>query len=150
MPSSSSRNIEHITDIHAPIEKVWEALIDIGNWKWNRWTRLHADRAEEGVKGKLLASFEGNDEWESFSFTFGTVEENSMTWTGSVGPSGCLFNGHHTMKLEEIEGDTRLIHTEKFSGILPRLGLGLPYDKLDRNYLLMNEALKKFVENGVM
>lgn len=94
-----------------------------------------------------MASFEGDDDWESYSFTFGEVGDNSMTWVGSIGPCGSLFHGHHTMRLEEIEGDTRLIHTEKFSGILPRFGLGLPYNKLDRNYLLMNKALKKFVED---
>jgi hypothetical protein len=33
-----------------------------------------------------------------------------------------------------------------FSGLLPILGIGLPYKKLDRNYLLMNEALKAHVE----
>ena len=43
-------------------------------------------------------------------------------------------------------GLTRLIHTEIFGGLLPALGVGLPYNILDRNYLLMNESLKKFVE----
>lgn len=146
--------IEHITEIHIPIEEVWGALIDIEDRSWNKWTRFEADKAEEGIKGKLLASVEGNDEWEYFDFVFGEIDpKNSLSWYGSVGPFGCLFYGYHTMRSETIEREdgsstshTRLIHTENFSGILPRLGLGLQYDKLDRNYLLINEALKTFVE----
>mmetsp|Transcript_22638 Transcript_22638/g.31606 ORF Transcript_22638/g.31606 Transcript_22638/m.31606 type:complete len:158 (+) Transcript_22638:855-1328(+) len=147
--------IEHITEIQAPIEKVWGVLVDIQDWKWNKWTRLKAEKAEEGVQGKLEYSVDGNEKWETADFTFGGVDNYSLTWFGSLGPTGCLFHGYHTMKLEPIKntGDftspqTKLIHTENFSGILPRLSLGLPYDKLDRNYLLINEALKKFVEEG--
>jgi hypothetical protein len=41
---------------------------------------------------------------------------------------------------------TKIEHKEVFSGLLPILGIGLPYKKLDRNYLLMNKALKAHVE----
>mmetsp|Transcript_20503 Transcript_20503/g.24647 ORF Transcript_20503/g.24647 Transcript_20503/m.24647 type:complete len:155 (+) Transcript_20503:140-604(+) len=144
--------IEHITEINAPIEKVWGTLRNIQDWKWNKWTRLQAEKAEEGIQGKLVYSVEGNEKWETADFTFGEVDNYSITWFGSVGPSGCLFYGYHTMKLEPMNNSaspqTKLIHTENFSGLLPRLWLGLPYDKLDRNYLLMNEALKKFAEEG--
>ena len=55
------------------------------------------------------------------------------------------------MKLEILsENQTRLIHSEKFGGLLPALGLGLPYETLDKNYLLMNENLKKFVVTKFM
>lgn len=150
--------IEHTTVINCPIEQVWNALIDTDDWKWNKWTRLEAELApEKGLRGKLHASYEGNDEWKTFNFTFGEVDHRnkSLSWYGSVGPRGYLFHGYHTIKLEVIDKEqdsktfshyTRLVHTETFKGILPRLGLGLPYDKLQRNYLLMNEALKKFVE----
>lgn len=51
------------------------------------------------------------------------------------------------MQLEKLsEGTTRLTHKEKFSGLLPLLGVGLPYKKLDSNYLKMNLALKEHVE----
>merc|ERR1712226_436712 len=99
--------------------------------------------------GKLKASYEGDDQWQTFDFTFGEVDHtaHSMNWFGKVG-GGWLFSGDHTMSLEVIEEGkkTRLIHTEKFGGILPALGLGLPYKTLNRNYLLMNNSLKEFVE----
>ncbi len=157
MSPSPNTKIEHITTINAPIEEVWEKLIDIQTWKtWNKWTLLNADGAVTGTNGKLMASFDGNDEWKSFDFTFGEVDSQTHTlcWFGSVGPRGCLFHGYHTMKLEEIKckndgpSATRLIHTEKFHGILPRFGMGLPYQKLNRNYQLMNEALKTSIETA--
>ncbi|GFH55166.1 hypothetical protein CTEN210_11642 [Chaetoceros tenuissimus] len=155
MPSSNPNSyIEHITDIEAPIDVVWKVLFDVNDWEWNKWTRLEANSIPaEGVKGNLNASYDGNDEWETFDFNFGEVSSKDyiLQWLGSVGPSGCLFSGVHTMELEVIsEHKTRLIHSEKFGGLLPALGLGLPYETLDRNYLLMNESLKKFVETKVI
>jgi hypothetical protein len=142
-------NISHTTDIDAPIDAVWKALIDINDWEWNKWTKLVAKEAVTGSCGTLKASYEGDDTWETFDFQFGEVSEEKhlLTWTGSVGPSGCLFTGHHTMQLEVIDSNkTRLIHEDRFGGLLPLFGMGLPYKTLDRNYLFMNEELKKYVE----
>jgi len=80
-----------------------------------------------------------------------------LTWKGQVGPGGFLFSGHHTMRLEDVPVDgkkgqgkrkskTKLIHEETFGGLLPMLGCGLPFAILNRNYRLMNEALKEHVE----
>mmetsp|Transcript_7714 Transcript_7714/g.16724 ORF Transcript_7714/g.16724 Transcript_7714/m.16724 type:complete len:161 (-) Transcript_7714:178-660(-) len=156
----SRYNISHETIINAPVTKVWKELIAIDDWSWNRWTKLKSSTPpKEGIQGKLLASYDGNDVWKEFDFTFGKVSESDylLTWKGSVGLGGCLFSGYHTMRLEEVVGEegvesetsnttTRLIHREEFGGLLAKLGLGLPYKTLDRNYLLMNEALKECVE----
>mmetsp|Transcript_2726 Transcript_2726/g.4049 ORF Transcript_2726/g.4049 Transcript_2726/m.4049 type:complete len:161 (+) Transcript_2726:66-548(+) len=156
MSAAPNKYIEHITEIDAPIEEVWSAIIDIKDWSWNKWTRLEADaEPAKGVKGKLLASFDGNDEWKTFDFEFGEIDPESrvFTWLGNVGPGGCLFHGYHTMRLEVIDKEevtastcTRLIHTETFRGVLPLFRMGLPFKKIDRNYLLMNENLKEFIE----
>ena len=127
-------------------------MIAIDDWEWNRWTKLKATAPVEGTKGKLMASYEGDDQWQTFDFVFGPVSESShlLTWMGSVGPSGCLFSGYHTMQLEALnEKQTKLIHKEKFGGLLPMVGLGLPFKTLARNYRLMNESLKKTVEKKV-
>ncbi|KAL7550277.1 hypothetical protein ACHAWF_013515 [Thalassiosira exigua] len=142
--------ISHETTIDAPVDEVWKELIAIDGWEWNRWTKLQAEAPKEGVRGKLLASYEGDEVWKEYDFRFGRVSESEhlLTWTGSVGPRGCLFSGCHTMRLEAIGDRTRLLHRERFGGLLPMLGLGLPYKTLDRNYLLMNESLKKFMEKS--
>ena len=141
--------ISHETMINAPADNIWKEIIAIDDWEWNKWTRLKAERPEEGIKGQLKASYDGNNNWKQFDFTFGPVDESQylLTWVGSIGPKGCIFYGYHTMQLEVVnDTETKLIHREEFGGLLPKLGLGLPYKKLDRNYLLMNEELKQCVE----
>lgn len=154
-PPSNPRpheTIQHITIIDAPIRTVWKALFDINDWScWNKWTVLEAGVPTAGLKGTLRACYEGDGkDWQTFPFEFAEVDSDRhvLAWRGSVGPfDGCLFNGYHTMRLEEVSPQqTRLIHEEVFGGLLPILRLGLPYSKLDRNYRLMNEALKKHVE----
>jgi hypothetical protein len=155
-PPALNERIEHITEIHAPIEKVWEALIDIDNWDWNKVFRLEADKVAAGLKGTLKVASEGKNgvEWESFECTFGDMmdpESYTLHWTGSVGVTGCLFRGNHIMKLEVIKkigcsSFTQLHHSEDFDGILPHLNLGYDYEQVNKNYLLVNEALKDFVE----
>uniref|UniRef100_A0A7S2EYC1 Coenzyme Q-binding protein COQ10 START domain-containing protein n=1 Tax=Trieres chinensis TaxID=1514140 RepID=A0A7S2EYC1_TRICV len=141
-------NIEHVTEIDAPIDDVWLVLININDWNWNAWTRLDAPSATTGVSGKLRASFDGDGTWTTYDFRFREVDNDKhlIEWGGSVA-GGMLFKGRHSMRLEEIKpGTTRLMHVEEFGGLLPAFGAGLPYRKLDRNYRLMNEALKAHVE----
>eukprot|EP00536_Pseudo-nitzschia_multiseries_P015462 jgi/Psemu1/312165/fgenesh1_kg.892_\ len=178
--TKSNRKIHHVTEINAPIEDVWKALVDVNNWSWNKWTRLEAGTPAVGLQGTLLACYEGDDNnWQTFQFEFAEVDPSNhvLAWQGSVGPLGgrLLFKGYHSMRLEEIEEPesntsdeyehkrhstskpsknkigstkrTRLVHTETFRGILPFFHLGLPYETLNRNYRLMNESLKKFVED---
>ena len=142
-------DIKHTTEINAPIEQAWDHLVDINNWDWNKWTRLEASEVKTGSKGKLRASINGDQKWETYDFEFGPVgrEDHILAWFGKVGPGGCLFQGYHTMELQKTgENTTRLIHKEVFGGLLPMLGLGLPYKKLNANYLKVNLAFKDYVE----
>lgn len=148
--SASRWNIYHETQINAPISQVWAAIYDIDNWEWNLWTKLEASEASTGTCGKLLASYEGDGNYEEFDFKFKEVNPDTytMNWYGSL-LFGLLFTGDHVMRLEEGSepNTTNLIHFENFTGLAPVLGEGLPYEKLDENYLLMNEALKEYAEN---
>jgi hypothetical protein len=157
----SRYSIRHETEIEAPIEFVWKALFDLDDWKhWNKWTllstRVPGTTPSEGVSGILKACYDGNDKnWQTFDLIFGEIlhgddERNKhcrlLTWRGSVA-GGCIFSGHHTMFLDRMSTThTKLIHAEVFGGVLPILGFGLPYKKLDQNYLLMNESFKAYVE----
>jgi hypothetical protein len=146
--SPSRWNIEHVSVIDAPIDKVWSELVKIDEWEWNKWTKLEAESATTGTAGKLKAAYDGDDRWETFDFNFGEVNKHThlLEWGGIVA-GGFLFKGRHHMRLEAVSpGVTKIEHKEVFSGLLPILGIGLPYKKLDRNYLLMNEALKAHVE----
>ena len=113
-------------------------FIKLKDWSWNkRWTRIDADKVESGTKAEMRASYEGNGKWQACDCEIDEV--------GSIRPIRCLFYGYHTMKLD-IEGDgeprSRLLHTEKFVGLLPTLKLGLPFHTLIRNYGLVEHGLK--------
>ncbi len=140
--------IETSLEIHADIEKIWAVLVDIDHWDWNLWTRLEASALKPGVKGTLRASYEGDGVWKAFPFSFGEIDatQHLLSWGGAVA-GGIIFSGRHHMRLERLsETRTRLEHNERFGGLAPMLGLGLPFKKLERNYRLMNEALKRKVE----
>ena len=148
--SPRRQNIEHITDINAPIQDVWDALVDLKSWEeWNRWTTLEASEARTGVQGKLHACYNGDGkDLRTFDFAFSEVDPNKskIVWSGRVA-GGFLFKGEHSINLQFVNNSTtKLVHKESFGGLLPALGLGLPYKTLDRNYLLMNKAMKKYVE----
>lgn len=75
------------------------------------------------------------------------VKKNAeFAWKGNVLFPG-LFDGEHFFRLEQAGQDqTRLIHGEKFSGILVPLLKGLLKDTAS-GFELMNKALKERVEN---
>jgi hypothetical protein len=116
------------------------------------------NKPQENFKGKLLACYKGDDQqWEVFDCVFGpvSVDDHLLTWMGSVGPRGCLLHSYHTMQLFAMDGDdnnnnnkTRLVHKEVFGGLLPALGVGLPYKQLNRNFLKMSVALKNHIESA--
>lgn len=153
--SKPNKQIKHVTDIKGNINNVWDALSDLNSWEWNKWTRLQVDSIRDGAKGTMRASFKGDDEWVEYDFVLEEVNPNTHTlsWSGSVA-GGCLFSGFHTMRLESVRLEdsedewVRLTHTEMFGGILPALWLGLDYNVLNENYLLMNKSLKRFIEEG--
>lgn len=79
------------------------------------------------------------------------MDDHLLTWMGIIGPGGCLFHAYHTMQLFPMDDDknkTPLVHKEAFIGLLPALGLGLPFKLLKENYLKMNLALKDHVESA--
>jgi hypothetical protein len=150
----SRHNITHITEIQAPIEFVWKTLFDLDDWKnWNKWTLISTKdpsvTPKQGVPGILKVCYEGDDQnWQTYDFVFGEIlhENHLLTWQGAVA-GGCLFSGHHTMRLEGTSpNETNLTHAEQFGGMLPMMGVGLPYKTMNRNYLLMNESFKAHVE----
>eukprot|EP00558_Chaetoceros_sp_UNC1202_P011722 CAMPEP_0197247620 /NCGR_PEP_ID=MMETSP1429-20130617/30074_1 /TAXON_ID=49237 /ORGANISM="Chaetoceros sp., Strain UNC1202" /LENGTH=149 /DNA_ID=CAMNT_0042708567 /DNA_START=32 /DNA_END=481 /DNA_ORIENTATION=- len=145
------RKIRTSIEIDAPVKEVWSVVSDIQSFdKWSKWTKFDNVPDEPvGETTTLLASFDGNDEWKAYDCVFNAIDGNTylLNWSGSV-PCG-LFHGNHTIQLKPIdENRTHVTHNEDFSGLLPALNLGMPYAKVERNYGLMNEALKKYIETS--
>jgi hypothetical protein len=135
-------------DIDAPIERVWELLLDLESWKeWSKWTVLEGLIPITGAHGTLAASFDGDDKWQRYPMYFIEVspEKYFLNWGGSVA-GGCLFKGdHHIQLTKNKDGITHLEHNEDMTGLLPALGVGMPYAKVAENYAKMNAAFKSYV-----
>ena len=138
-------------DIDANIDMVWDALMDYENWKlWSKWTHFEGipQNAQDGTKGTLVIAYDGDEKYERFSFVLKETSKSKyfMNWTGNIPPN--LFNGNHWIQLTETSpGKTHVEHSEDFSGILPYFRIGMPFDKVERNYGLINIGLKQYVEN---
>jgi len=146
------------TEIAAPIDRVWEALLDFDSWsEWSEWTVFEGveQPAQSGSTGTLVVHFDGKGSAEQrYPFSFKEIdgEQHLLNWHGSV-LGGYLFYGNHWMRLKEgpsTDGQpmTILEHGEDMMGLLPALGLAMPYAKVRRNYKLMNEELKSFIEGN--
>ena len=71
--------------------------------------------------------------------------KQEFEWLGS-GLMG-MFKGRHYFILEDLgNGQTKLIHGEKFSGLLSGLILKMIGDDTLKNFQKMNKALKEVVE----
>ena len=72
-------------------------------------------------------------------------DRHFLNWAGGV-PCGIFHGNHWIILTAESETRTRMEHNEDFTGLLPALNLGMPFAKVARNYVYINEAVKRVVE----
>jgi len=71
----------------------------------------------------------------------------SLAWLGSG--LGRMFKGNHYFQLTQLEdGTTKMLHGEKFSGLLSGLIMQMIGEESHANFELMNKAMKKRVEEA--
>ena len=70
------------------------------------------------------------------------VDRRELSWGGGI---RWLFWGNHSFILGPLaDGSTRLLHTEVFTGMVPRW---VPLHGIEEGYRGMNDALKRYLEN---
>lgn len=136
-------------EIDASITDVWAVVSDLGNWSsWSKWTWFEDVESRSGTTATLVVSFDGNEKLTRYAGTKIVAVDGEnffLNWRGTV-PCG-LFYGNHWIQLIKVTDNKTLVqHYEDFSGMLPALGIGMPYKKVERNYGLINNALKARVE----
>ncbi|WP_114751821.1 SRPBCC domain-containing protein [Pleomorphovibrio marinus] len=129
--------------INASPEKVWQVLTDFENQcKWNPFVRSITGDVKKGNTIKVVLGPQGSKPM-TFKPTVLAFEQNrEFRWLGHLFFSG-IFDGEHSYQLlENGDGSTTFIHSEKFKGIL----VGLMAKKLDTEikagFEEMNIALK--------
>lgn len=138
-------NCEHKTIVQAPIEFVWDTLIDTSRWNWNPCFRLSADSTQTGASGQVsIAVCRGR--WKIKDFTFDSVnrQDYKFSWTTDVG--ACKISNVVRLSSRGAKA-TLLCHFQRISGNSPTLRWVLPLKKMKTYPMCMNEALKNHVES---
>lgn len=128
------RTITTSIDIDATPADVWNTLTS-GDMEWNPFlASIHGDLEEES---RIAVRFRRG--LTIRPVVTEVVEERTLEWLGSIGIKG-IFDGRHRFEIHEIDGGSRLIQSETFTGFLvPIVGRLLRKTELD--FEAMNRAL---------
>ena len=132
--------------INAPKEKVWEVLTDFE--KYPQWNSFIIEVQGRAIAGSRLRNTMLNGESKMvFKPKMLKVEKyRYFDWLGSLFFKG-LFDGHHQFELEAISpNQTKLKHSENFSGILSGMILKKIGSDTRNSFVRMNQALKQVAE----
>jgi hypothetical protein len=134
-------------EINAPPSRVWNVLTDFAQFPdWNPFVRYIEGEPRKGERLRVTIAPPGGRQM-TFTPTILTADTTQeLRWLGRFLLPG-IFDGEHYFKLEALGADrSRLVHGERFSGVLaPFLRKSL--DKTTRpGFDAMNRALKERVE----
>lgn len=129
--------------IHASREKIWQVLTDFEQYP--QWNPFIVSIEGKPVKGtRLKNTLQNGDKQFQFKPVVTVAEPGkSFAWLGSLLVKG-IFDGHHSFELEDVgNGQVKLIHSEKFSGLLSGFILKKIGQDTRNNFVKMNTAIKK-------
>ncbi len=132
--------------INAPKERIWDILTDLENYRnWNPFVIESKGKVKVGEK--ITNTMKNGDKNMTFTPQILKVKENEyFEWLGSLWFKG-LFDGRHYFKLESLEvNKSKLIHGERFSGILSKIILKKIGKQTEDNFVKMNLSLKELAE----
>ncbi len=143
-----SKRLSAHVDIQAAPERVWDVLTDLSAYpEWNPFIVRAEGVVERGRRLTLTMQPVGGRAMTLRPRLVAVAIDRELRWRGKLGVPG-LMDAEHTFLLEPQAGGTRLIHQERFRGVL------VPFvaASLDRNtlpaFVAMNEALKSRAERA--
>ncbi|MCB9932063.1 MAG: SRPBCC domain-containing protein [Planctomycetes bacterium] len=129
--------------IHAAPQRVWDVLTDFD--RLGEWSPFFESIEGWPLQGeRLLVKFRKGP-----TFKPRVIEAEVprvLEWLGRLLIPG-LFDGRHRFELRAEGQDTRLLHTERFTGLLVPL-FGAALDKTAQDFAAFNAALKSRAEGG--
>jgi hypothetical protein len=134
-------------EIAAPPSAVWAVVADFPAYaEWNPFIVHVSGEVRVGATLDVTVSPPGGSEMRFRPTVLVADPGRELRWRGQLFFRG-LFDGEHFFQLTELPGGrTKLVHGENFTGILVRL-LGGALTKTARGFVLMNQALKRRVED---
>ena len=132
--------------INAPRRAVWDVLIDFDRYSdWNPFIVASEGRAVVG--SRLVNRMKQGNRTFTFRPNVTQAKEAAyLEWLGHLFIPG-LLDGRHYFRLQEAAPEvTKLIHGERFGGVLSGLILNRIADDTRDGYIAMNRALRERVE----
>ncbi|MCC3774214.1 SRPBCC domain-containing protein [Streptomyces sp. UNOB3_S3] len=136
------RSIETFVNIDAPLETVWDVIVDFDRYgEWNPFILEARGKAEAGRKLWLRMQRPAKPREEVHTPTVTVVEKNRhLQWSGVI-RHATVFRARHEFLLEETASGVRLRQREDFGGLTMPLAGGMVW-RIEEGFLLMNAALK--------
>jgi len=142
---------EVITDIEIPASPglVWSVLTDLDSYpQWNPViTKLKVKgNLRSGASGTLVIKIDAGKP-KVLSMNYHEVEPGkAFSWTGGV-LGDWFLRGLHYFRTEALpNGGTRLVHGERFQGLVFILMWPMLKNKVETSYNKMNQAVKNRCE----
>ena len=141
---------EIITDIEitgSPAQ-VWQALTDFQSYpRWNPSIRSIRGNAANGQKLKVFFQPRGSIVLKFWVVVISFVLEEELRWMGRlIFPA--LFSGEHYFLIQALAPNrSKLIHGERFFGLLSPIIRRLLAEPNKAAFIAMNKALKAYVES---
>lgn len=143
------KKIETDIVISAPMEKVWDILMDFDKWK--KWNPIVNDaRGVASLGSKIQVVMRGSEgrDGQKYTATIKTFEAPRLfRWRGTM-MHGALMTNDKVFELEPSEDGTRVYHAEEFSGLMVPLFWGKMKDFVPKALNSLNQALKKQAEKA--
>jgi hypothetical protein len=127
--------------LNASPEKVWEVLSTFSEYEnWNPFIRRISGSMEKGARLEVRIAPPGSKGMTFKPIVLEVEKAKAFRWKGTLGIPG-IFDGEHYFILEDMRnGQTRLLHGERFSGLLvPFINLSAT----EAGFKVMNESLSK-------
>ncbi|MBC8043912.1 MAG: SRPBCC domain-containing protein [Rhizobacter sp.] len=133
--------------INASAETVWKILMDFKKFpEWNPFIRRISGEAKVGATLEVFIQPSGGSGMTFTPVVLAADPSQEFRWLGKLWIKG-LFDGEHQFKLQPLgDGKVRLIHAEKFSGVLVSLLKKMLDTDSRRGFTEMNAALKQLAE----
>lgn len=133
--------------INAPIELIWETLLDFKSYpSWNPFISKIDGMPTLGAK--LAVTIQPKDQKPMIIKTkILTISDYHFSWISSL-LAKSIFNGVHHFKLQqESTNQVKFIHFENFSGILHKPILAKIQESTSIGFNSMNLTLKNLCED---
>ena len=134
-------------DIDASPARVWHVLTDFSSHAdWNPFVRSIVGRPEKGEKLVVRIEPQGGRGMTFKPTVLVAEREKELRWLGRFLMPG-LFDGEHYFVIApNPAGGTRLVHGEKFSGMLVAAAKSSLDNGTRGGFVAMNKALKARAE----